>query len=169
MHTGCRERNYVAQKLLGLVQINRFHELRNIIRCATFIVQKAVTDNILVPIYETEFLGFSYGFRPGRGAHNALDALTVGIEQRKVNWILDLDIRGFFDNVSRDWMVQFLEHRIADKRLIRLITKWLNAGVMDGDDWSDTGRGTPQGAIASPVLWKRFHNRGYGNLMIMET
>ena len=116
------------------------------------IVQKAVTDNILVPIHETEFLGFSYGFRPGRGAHAALDALTVGVEQRKVNWILDLDIRGFFDNVSRDWMVQFLEHRIADKRLIRLITKWLNAGVMDGDDWSDTGRGTPQGAIVSPVL-----------------
>ena len=116
------------------------------------IVQKAVTDTILVPIYETEFLGFSYGFRPGRGAHNALDALTVGIEQRKVNWILDADVRAFFDNLDRDWLVRFLEHRIGDTRLIRLITKWLNAGVMEGTDWTDTGRGVPQGAIVSPVL-----------------
>ena len=116
------------------------------------IVQKAVTDTILVPIYETEFLGFSYGFRPGRGAHNALDALAVGITQRKVNWIVDADIRGFFDNLDRNWLVRFLEHRIGDKRVIRLITKWLNAGVMEGTDWTDTGRGTPQGAIASPVL-----------------
>ena len=116
------------------------------------IVQKAVTDTILVPIYESEFLGFSYGFRPGRGAHNALDALTVGIEQRKVSWILDADIRAFFDNLDRDWLVRFLEHRIGDTRLIRLITKWLNAGVMEGTDWTDTGRGVPQGAIVSPVL-----------------
>ena len=116
------------------------------------IVQKAVTDTILVPIYETEFLGFSYGFRPGRGAHHALDALAVGVTQRKVNWIVDADIRGFFDNLDRNWLVRFLEHRIGDKRVIRLITKWLNAGVMEGTDWTDTGRGTPQGAIASPVL-----------------
>ena len=116
------------------------------------IVQRAVTDTILVPIFETEFLGFSYGFRPGRGAHDALDAVTVGIERRKVNWVLDADISGFFDNVSRDWMIRFLEHRIGDKRVIRLITKWLNAGVMEQADWSDTGRGTPQGAIVSPVL-----------------
>ncbi len=116
------------------------------------IVQKAVADMILVPIYESEFLGFSYGFRPGRGAHNALDALTVGIEQRKINWILDADIRAFFDNLDRGWMIRFLEHRIGDKRLIRLITKWLNAGVMEGTDWTDTGRGVPQGAIVSPVL-----------------
>ena len=116
------------------------------------IVQRAVTDTILVPIYETEFLGFSYGFRPGRGAHDALDAVTVGIERRKVNWVLDADISGFFDNVSRDWMIRFLEHRIGDKRVIRLITKWLNAGVMEQTNWSDTGRGTPQGAIISPVL-----------------
>ena len=116
------------------------------------IVQKAVTDTILVPIYESEFLGFSYGFRPGRGAHNALDALTVGIERRKINWVLDADVRTFFDNVDRDWLIQFLEHRIGDKRLIRLITKWLNAGVMEGPDWTDTGRGVPQGAIISPVL-----------------
>ena len=116
------------------------------------VVQKAVTDTILVPIYETEFLGFSYGFRPRRGAHNALDALAVGITQRKVNWIVDADIRGFFDNLNRNWLVRFLEHRIGDKRVIRLITKWLNAGVMEGADWTDTGRGSPQGAIVSPVL-----------------
>ena len=124
------------------------------------IVQKAVTDTILVPIYESEFLGFSYGFRPGRGAHNALDALTVGIEQCKINWVLDADVRAFFDNVDRDWLIQFLEHRIGDKRLIRLITKWLNAGVMEGPDWTDTGRGVPQGAVISPVLWERSHNTG---------
>lgn len=116
------------------------------------IVQKAVADTILVPIYESEFLGFSYGFRQGRGAHNALDALTVGIQQRKISWIVDADIRGFFDNVDRDWLIRFLEHRIGDKRVIRLITKWLNAGVMDGDTWIDTGMGTPQGAIISPIL-----------------
>ena len=116
------------------------------------ILQKAVTDQILVPIYETEFLGFSDGFRPGRGAHNALDALTVGIEQRKVNWILDADIRAFFDTLSRDWMIQFLEHRIGDKRVLRLIAKWLGAGVMDGTEWSDTGMGPPQGGIISPCL-----------------
>ena len=117
------------------------------------IVQKAVTDTILVPIYESEFLGFNYGFRPGRGAHNALDALTVGIERCKINWVLDADVRAFFDTVNRDWLVRFLEHRIGDKRVIRLISKWLNAGVMDGTDWTDTGKGVPQGAVVSPVLW----------------
>ena len=116
------------------------------------IVQKAVTDTILVPIYESEFLGFNYGFRPGRGAHNALDALTVGIERCKINWVLDADVRAFFDTVNRDWLVRFLEHRIGDKRVIRLISKWLNAGVMDGTDWTDTGKGVPQGAVVSPVL-----------------
>ena len=95
------------------------------------IVQKAVAEIILTPIYEAEFLEFSYGFRPGRGAHNALDALAAGIKRRKINWVVDCDIRAFFDNVSRNWLVQFLEHRIADKRVIRLIIKWLNAGVME--------------------------------------
>ena len=114
--------------------------------------QRAVTDTILVPIFETEFLGFSYGYRPGRGAHNALDAVTVGMERRKVNWVVDADIRGFFDNLARDQMVRMLEHRIGDKRVVRLIIKWLNAGVMEGTDWSDTGKGTPQGGIVSPVL-----------------
>jgi group II intron reverse transcriptase/maturase len=116
------------------------------------IVQKAVTEIILTPIYEAEFLGFSYGFRPGRGAHNALDALTVGIERRKINWVVDCDIHAFFDNVSRDWLIRFLEHRIADKRVIRLIIKWLNAGVMEAGEWRDNLRGTPQGSVISPIL-----------------
>ena len=116
------------------------------------IVQKAVTETILTPVYEAEFLGFSYGFRPGRGAHNALDALTVGIERRKINWVVDCDIHAFFDNVSRDWLIRFLEHRIADKRVIRLIIKWLNAGVMEAGEWRDNLRGTPQGSVISPIL-----------------
>ena len=116
------------------------------------IVQKAVTEIILTPIYEAEFLGFSYGFRPGRGAHNALDALAVGLMRRKINWVVDCDIRAFFDHVSRDWLVRFLEHRIGDKRVIRLIIKWLNAGVMEAGEWRDNLRGTPQGSVASPIL-----------------
>ena len=116
------------------------------------IVQKAVTETILTPIYEAEFLGFSYGFRPGRGAHDALDALAVGLRRRKINWVVDCDIRAFFDTVSRDWLVRFLEHRIADKRVIRLIVKWLNAGVMEAGEWRDDLRGTPQGSVASPNL-----------------
>ena len=116
------------------------------------IVQKAVAEIILTPIYEAEFLGFSYGFRPGRGAHDALDALAVGIKQRKTNWVVDCDIRRFFDTVSRDWLVRFLEHRIGDKRIIRLIIKWLNAGVMEDGEWRDDLRGTPQGSVISPIL-----------------
>ena len=116
------------------------------------LVQKAVTKIILTPIYQAEFPGFSYGFRPGRGAHNALDALAVGIERRKINWMVDADIRGFFDTVSRDWLVRFLEHRIADKRVIRLIVKWLNAGVMEDGEWQDNMRGPPQGSVISPIL-----------------
>ena len=116
------------------------------------IVQKAVVDVILTPIYEPEFLGFSYGFRPGRGAHDALDALAFGIERRKVNWIIDADIRAFFDRLSRDHLLRFLEHRIGDKRVLRLIAKWLNAGVMEDDEWKDDLQGTPQGAVVSPIL-----------------
>ena len=116
------------------------------------LVQKVVAEIILTPIYEAAFLGFSYGFRPGRGAHDALDALVVGIEQRKINWVVDCDIRKFFDEVSRDWMIRFLEHRIADKRIIRLIVKWLNAGVMEDGRWRDDLRGTPQGAVISTIL-----------------
>ena len=116
------------------------------------IVQKAVVELILTPIYEAEFLGFSHGFRPGRSAHDALDVLAYGIDKRKVNWIVDADIREFFDRIDRDWLVRFLEHRIADKRVIRLIIKWLNAGVMESGKWQDDLRGTPQGAIVSPCL-----------------
>ena len=116
------------------------------------IVQKAVTETILTPIYEAEFLGFSYGFRHGRGAHDALDALAVGIERRRINWVVDIDIRAFFDTVSREWLVRFLEHRIGDKRVIRLIIKWLNAGVMEAGEWRDDLRGTPQGSVVSPTL-----------------
>ena len=116
------------------------------------IVQKAVAEIILTPIYEAEFLGFSYGFRPGRGAHDALDALAVGLTRRKISWVVDCDIRKFFDTVSRDWLVRFLEHRIGDKRVIRLIIKWLNAGVMEAGEWRDDLRGTPQGSVISPIL-----------------
>ena len=116
------------------------------------IVQKAVAETILLPIYEPEFLGFSYGFRPGRGAHDALDALAYGIERQGVRWIVDADIRSYFDRINRDWLVRFLEHRIGDRRVIRLIVKWLNAGVMEGGEWRDDLRGTPQGAIVSPIL-----------------
>ena len=116
------------------------------------IVQKAVVETILTPIYEAEFLGFSYGFRPGRGTHNALDALAVGMRWRKIAWVVDCDIRAFFDTVSRSWLVRLLEHRIGDRRVIRLIVKWLNAGVMDAGEWRDDLRGTPQGSVISPIL-----------------
>ena len=116
------------------------------------IVQKAVVDVILTPIHEVEFLGFSYGFRPGRGTHDALDALAFGITRRKVNWIADADLKAYFDTIPRDWLIRFLEHRIGDRRVIRLIRKWLNAGVMDDGTWADTGMGTSQGNIVSPCL-----------------
>ena len=115
------------------------------------IVQQAVAW-ILNQIYEVDFLGFSYGFRPGRSQHNALDSVYVGISQRKVSWVLDADIRGFFDAISHEWMTEFLEHRIADQRLIRLIRKWLRAGVSEDGEWSKSKVGTPQGAVISPVL-----------------
>ena len=106
------------------------------------IVQKVVVDAILTPIYEEEFLGCSYGFRPGRSAHNALDAVTYGISRRPISWVLDADVKSYFDTVSRDQLIKFLEFRIGDKKLLRLITKWLNAGVMEDGIRSDTGQGT---------------------------
>lgn len=115
------------------------------------IVQQAVV-TVLNQIYEEDFLGFSYGFRPGRRQHDALDALWVGLRRKRVNWVLDLDVRGFFDNVSHEWLVKFLEHRIADRRIIRLIQKWLKAGVSEEGEWTETKVGTPQGAVASPLL-----------------
>lgn len=119
------------------------------------IVQKAL-GTVLEQIYEEDFLGFSYGFRPGRGQHYALDALAVGLRHRKVSWVLDADIRGFFDNIDHEWLIQFLEHRIADRRVIRLIRKWLRAGVSEDGEWSQTTRGTPQGAVISPLLANLF-------------
>jgi RNA-directed DNA polymerase len=115
------------------------------------IVQRAVVE-VFNAIYEEDFLGFSYGFRPKRGQHDALDALAVGITQTPVNWIVDVDVRAFFDTVSHEWLIRFVEHRIADARMIRLIRKWLKAGVMDDGQWSASEAGTPQGAVISPTL-----------------
>ena len=115
------------------------------------IVQQAVT-TILNQIYEEDFRGFSYGFRPGRSQHQALDALYVGITRKKVNWILDCDIRGFFDNLSHEWLLKFVQHRVADCRILRLIQKWLKAGAMEEGEWKNTEKGTPQGSVASPLL-----------------
>jgi group II intron reverse transcriptase/maturase len=115
------------------------------------ILQRAVVE-VLNAVYEVDFLGFSYGFRPRRSPHHALDALTVGIERKKVNWVLDADIRDFFTSLDHGWLEKFLEHRIADKRVLRLISKWLNAGVIENGKWSETPEGAPQGASASPLL-----------------
>jgi RNA-directed DNA polymerase len=115
------------------------------------IVQRA-TVAVLNAIYETEFLGFSYGFRPGRSPHNALDALNVALMTRKVSWVLDADIRGFFEAISHEWMVKFVEHRIGDRRVVRLIQKWLKAGVLEDEVWTQQEEGTQQGGSASPLL-----------------
>jgi retron-type reverse transcriptase len=115
------------------------------------IVQQCVV-TILNEIYETDFRGFSYGFRPGRSPHQALDALSVGIQRKRVNWIVDADIRGFFDQMSHEWTMQLVRHRIADQRILRLIQKWLQAGVSEDGEWSETKIGTPQGAVISPLL-----------------
>ena len=138
------------------------------------ILQRAVVE-VLNAVYETDFRGFSYGFRPGRNPHQALDALTVGIWRKKVNWVLDADIRDFFTSLDHDWLGKFLEHRIADKRVLRLIRKWLSAGVIEEGNWSQTMEGAPQGASVSPLLanvylhyvfdqwadwWRRHHARG---------
>lgn len=138
------------------------------------IAQRAVME-VLNAIWEGDFLGFSYGFRPGRGQHDALDALAVGITGRRVNWVLDADIAGFFDAVSHDWLIRFVEHRIGDRRIVRLIRKWLKAGVAEDGEVKAGTVGTPQGAVVSPVLaniflhyvfdlwanqWRQRHARG---------
>ena len=138
------------------------------------IVQRAVVE-VLNAIYEGDFLGFSYGFRPGRSPHDALDALAVGVKRKKVNWVLDADLRDFFTSLDHSWLERFLEHRIADRRLLRLIRKWVKAGVIEEGNWSATDVGAPQGASASPLLanvylhyvfdrwarqWRRRHARG---------
>jgi RNA-directed DNA polymerase len=115
------------------------------------IVQRAVVE-VLGAVYEVDFRGFSYGFRPGRGPHDALDALAVGIERKKVDWVLDADIRDFFSSLDRGWLRKFLEHRIADQRVLRLIGKWLAAGVIEDGEWTECDTGSPQGASVSPLL-----------------
>jgi group II intron reverse transcriptase/maturase len=138
------------------------------------IVQRAVVE-VLNAVYEEDFLGFSYGFRPGRSPHDALDALATGIYRKRVNWVLDADIRDFFTSLDQEWLVKFLEHRIADRRVLRLIQRWLRAGVIEDGEWSSTEEGTAQGASVSPLLgnvylhyvfdlwadqWRRRHARG---------
>jgi group II intron reverse transcriptase/maturase len=115
------------------------------------IVQGAVVE-VLNAIYEEDFLGFSYGFRPGRSPHRALDAWATALTTTKVNWVLDLDVCSFFDRISHDWLVKFLQHRIADSRMILLIQKWLKSGVLEAGKWKATGMGNPQGATVSPLL-----------------
>ena len=145
------------------------------IACLEDKIVQAATAKVMGAIYEEDFLGFSYGFRPGRKQHDALDALYVALMQRKVNWVLDADIRGFFDAIDHTWMLQFIQHRIADKRVQRLIQKWLTAGISEDGEWSSTTVGTPQGAVISPLLanvflhyvldlwidhWRRHHAKG---------
>src|SRR5712691_6854520 len=138
------------------------------------VLQRALVE-VLNAVYEEDFLGFSYGFRPGRSPHRALDALFVGITRGKVNWVLDADIRDYFSSLDHSWLVKFLEHRIADRRVLRLIQKWLKAGVVEDGEWSETLEGTPQGASVSTLLanvylhyvfdlwarrWRQRHARG---------
>ncbi len=115
------------------------------------VVQRALV-RVLNRIYEADFLGFSYGFRPGRRPHDALDALCVGVERKRVNWVLDADIRGFFDAIDHECLVKYVEHRVADRRVLRLIWKWLNAGVLEDGEWKRSELGTPQGGAISPLL-----------------
>ena len=143
------------------------------------IVQRATTE-VLNAVYEADFLECSYGFRPGRSQHDALDAVSVAIEQRKVSWVLDADIRGFFDTMDHEWVMRIIEHRIADRRVQRHIKKWLNAGVMEDGAWRAADEGVPQGGNISPLLanvylhyaldlwvqwWSRRHARGEVNLV----
>lgn len=115
------------------------------------IVQRSMVE-VLNAIYEVDFKGFSYGFRPGRSQHNALDAVVEAIEGRKVNWVLDVDIRGFFDAIDHGWLIRFVEHRVKDRRVVRHIKKWLNAGILEDGQWRRMAEGTPQGGSASPLL-----------------
>ena len=115
------------------------------------VVQGSLVE-VLNAVYEVDFLGFSYGSRPGRGPHDALDALSVSVEKSKVNWVLDADIRGYFDAMDHEWLMKFVEHRIGDQRVLRLIRKWLKAGTLEGGEWQCSERGSPQGASVSPLL-----------------
>ena len=125
------------------------------------IVQGAVAET-LSAIYEVDFLGFSYGFRPGRKPHQALASLHTAIMSQRVNWVLDADIGSFFDSVDHEWLLQMLAHRIADPRVLRLVRMWLEAGILESDEWRETERGTPQGAGISPLLANIFLHSGRG-------
>jgi retron-type reverse transcriptase len=127
------------------------------------VLQRAVVE-VLNAIYETDFVGFSYGFRPGRSPHRALDALAAGIVRKKVNWVLDADIRGFYDAIDHGWMLKFLEHRIADRRMLRLIRKWLKAGVIEDGEWSESVEGMPQGSLCAAA-----HNAPYEQRWVMRS
>ena len=144
------------------------------------IVQRAVVE-VVNAVYETDFLGFSYGFRPGRRQHDALDALAFGIMRTKVNYIVDADIEKFLDRISHDWMMRFMEHRIGDPRILRLIRKWLKAGIMEDGEVTQAETGTPQGAVISPLLanvylhyvfdlwvqqWRHCH--AHGNMIVVR-
>src|SRR6201984_33379 len=135
------------------------------------IVQRAAVE-VLNAIYETDFLGFSYGFRPGRSQHQALDALYTGLLTRKVNWVLDLDIKAFFDGLSHEWLVKFVEHRVGDRRVVRLIQKWLNAGVLEDGKRIRVEEGTPQGGSASPLLANVYlhyvFDRAHGDVIVVR-
>jgi RNA-directed DNA polymerase len=144
-------------------------------------IVQAATAEVLNAVYERDFLGFSYGSRPGRGQHDALDAVSVGIQQRRVSWVLDADLRGFYDAIDQGWMVKFVEHRIGDKRIVRLIQKWMKAGVLEDGKRERQEKGTPQGGVISPLLanvylhyaldlwvnaWRR--REGCGDLIIIR-
>ena len=127
------------------------------------ILQRAVVE-VLNAIYEADFLGFSYGFRPGRSPHHALDALAAGIVGEKVNWVLDADFSDYFSSLDHQWLVKFLEHRIADRRVLRLIQKWLAAGVIENGSWTAFEEGVPQGA-----LWAAAHNEPNEQRWVMRS
>jgi RNA-directed DNA polymerase len=141
-------------------ELHEVHYARCVAALEDKIVQRA-TAAVLNAIYEEDFLGFSYGFRPKRSQHDALDALVVGITSKKVNYILDADIQGFFDAVSQTWLIRFLEHRIADPRIIRLIQKWLKAGILEDGVVTVSDTGTGQGSVISPLLANVYLHYGF--------
>jgi group II intron reverse transcriptase/maturase len=128
------------------------------------LLQSAVAE-VLSALYEVDFLGFSYGFRPGRSCHQALASLHTALMRRSVNWVLDADIRKFFDSMAHEWLLRMSGHRIADRRVLRLISQWLRAGVLEQGEWKETEQGTPQGGVISPVLANLFLHYAFDRWM----
>ena len=176
LHRSVQEGSYRAQpvKRARILKEDGSERLLGVSALEDKVVQGALVE-VLNAIYEVDFKGFSYGFRPGRSQHDALDALWVGLTSQPVNWVLDMDIQGFFDHIQHDWLMRFLGHRIGDKRILRLIKKWLRVGAFDEGQWLDLAEGSPQGAAISPLLaniylhyafdlwadwWRRHHARG---------